>query len=279
MRINGYGAALAIAVSLAASGIATAQTIAAPESIKKAGVLAFCAELADPPAANLSADGVTPEGFEVDIMKAIGASMGMKTDIRNFKFATIFAALDTGKCDAIMSQTSKSAERLEKYNFIDYRRQGSGLLVPKGNPNNLKTYLDLEGRRVAVLQGSANERRLREANTKLESEGKKPMTITSLGSNVIAFQELDLGRVDAFVSGSLTLSYFLSRRPGRFEIGGIPVPPTTLGMIIAKADVDKAQAIQASVDALVTSGEMGKIVEKWGVGEGTTLCGGSIKCD
>jgi polar amino acid transport system substrate-binding protein len=278
MRMSCFSAVVANAIVFLA-GAAVAQTVPVPDSIKKAGELSFCSELGDPPAANFAMDGVTPEGFEVDIMKAIGGAMGVRTDIRNFKFATIFAALDTNKCDAIMSQTSKSAERLQKYNFVDYRQQASGLMVIKGNPQNLKTYLDLSGRRVAVLLGSANERRLKEANEKLAGEGKKPIDITSFGTNVVAFQELDLGRVDAFVSGSLTLAYFLTQRKGRFEIGGMPVPPTTLGIIIPKQETEKARAIQAAVDMLVTNGEMRKIVDRWGVGEGTTLCGGTIKCD
>src|ERR1700720_338891 len=100
----------------------------------KAGEISFCSELADPPAAYLATDGTTPEGFEVDIMQAIGQALGVRADIRNYKFAAIFAALDSGKCDAVMSQTSKSPERLQKYIFIDIRQQGSGLLVKAGNP-------------------------------------------------------------------------------------------------------------------------------------------------
>ncbi len=263
-----------LAVGAAASGGAAA----ASDVFKKAGEISFCSELADPPAANLAADGTTPEGFEVDIMSAIGRALGVRADIRNYKFAAIFAALDSGKCDAVMSQTSKSPERLQKYLFIDIRQQGSGLLVKAGNPLNLKTYLDLSGRRVAVLLGSANERRLKEANDRLASEGKPPMTITSYATNVAAFQELDLGRVDAFVSGSLTLAYFLTKSGAKFELGGMPVPPTTLGALFPKDQVEKAEAVKAAYSELVAKGEIKKIVDKWGVGQGTSICG-EVACD
>ena len=270
--------ALLVLGLLANCPCAYAQTIAVPDSIKKAGEISFCSELADPPAAYLATDGTTPEGFEVDIMQAIGQALGVRTEIRNYKFAAIFAALDSGKCDAVMSQTSKSPERLQKYNFIDIRQQGSGLLVKAGNPLNLKTYLDLSGHRVAVLLGSANERRLQEANTNLAAQAKAPIEIASYATNVAAFQELDLGRVDALVSGSLTLAYFLTKSGAKFEIGGMPVPPTTLGALFPKDQVDKAEAVKASYASLVASGEIKKIVDKWGVAQGTSICG-EVKCD
>jgi polar amino acid transport system substrate-binding protein len=270
--------ALLVVAQLAIGVAASRGATTASDVFKKAGEISFCSELADPPAAYLATDGTTPEGFEVDIMQAIGQALGVRADIRNYKFAAIFAALDSGKCDAVMSQTSKSPERLQKYIFIDIRQQGSGLLVKAGNPLNLKTYLDLSSRRVAVLLGSANERRLQEANTNLAAENKAAMTIASYATNVTAFQELDLGRVDAFVSGSLTLAYFLTKSGAKFEIGGMPVPPTTLGALFPKDQVDKAEAVKAAYASLVASGEIKKIVDKWGVAQGTSICG-EVKCD
>ena len=259
-------------------GVAACGGVAVASEVFKNGEISFCSELADPPAAYLGTDGTTPEGFEVDIMSAIGHELGLRTEVRNYAFSAIFAALDTGKCDAVMSQTSKSPERLEKYIFIEIRQQGSGLLVKKGNPLNLRTYQDLSGRRVAVLLGSANERRLNEANAKLEAENKPPMIISSYATNVAAFQELDLGRVDAFVSGSLTLAYFLTKSGAKFELGGMPVPPTTLGALFPKDQPGKADAVRTAYAALVAKGEIKKIVDKWGVAQGTFICG-EVKCD
>jgi polar amino acid transport system substrate-binding protein len=142
----------------------------------------------------------------------------------------------------------------------------------------LKTYLDLSGRRVAVLLGSANERRLKEANDKLAADGKPPMEIASYATNVAAFQELDLGRVDALVSGSLTLAYFLTKSGAKFELGGMPVPPTTLGALFPKDQTAKADAVKATYERLVKAGEIRKIVDKWGVSQGTLICG-EVVCD
>lgn len=250
-----------------------------PGPFAEAGKIVFCTELGDPPAAFVMEDGITPTGFEYDLMVALGRAMGIETEIMNFKFATIFAALDSGQCDAVMSQASKSAERLEKYDFVDYRQQASGVLVPAGNPNNITSYLAASGFRVAVLLGSANERRLIAANEELVAGGSEPMEIVTYQNNAIAFRELDLGRVDALASGSLVLSYFMAQSDGRFEIGGLPIAPNTLGIVIPKDQPEKTAAIQAAFDEIVASGEAQQIIDTWGVGAGTMLCTPEHICD
>ena len=52
-----------------------------------------------------------------------------------------------------------------------------------------------------------------------------------------------------------------------------------LGIMVPKTAPAKAAAIQTAWNALVTSGEAAKIIEKWKQQEGTTLCGPGFKCD
>jgi polar amino acid transport system substrate-binding protein len=268
-----------ILAGLFACALPVAALAADPGPFKDPGKIVFCTEFGDPPAAFLDKDGQTPAGFEIDLMKAIGGRLGVKTEIKNFKFASIFAALDAGQCDGVMSQTSKSPQRLKIYDFVDYRAEASGILVKKGNPANLHTYEDLSGRRVAVLLGSANERRLKAANDKIVAAGKPLIDIAGYQNNAVAFQELGLGRVDAFASGTLTLAYFLSMAPGKFEIGGQPIPPTTMGIVIPKAEKAKTKAVGDAWKELVASGQAQKIIDDWKLGAGTLLCGGQRACD
>ncbi len=270
-------AAILSVISIASIGTASEASDAGP--FAKAGKITFCTELGDPPAAFVKDDGVTAAGFEVDLMNAIGDAMGVKTELKNYKFSAIFSAMDAGQCDAVMSQTTKNPERQQKYNFVDYRQQSSGFLVPVGKPKPIKTYDDTSGRRVAVLLGSANEKRLTEANAKLVAAGKTPMIVVTFQTNALAFRELQLGRVDALVSGSLVLAYFAAQSDGKFEIGGLPVAPNTLGIVLPKAETDKVKAVRAAFDETVKSGKAQAIVDNWKVAAGTTICGPAHACD
>ncbi|WP_176086868.1 ABC transporter substrate-binding protein [Martelella sp. HB161492] len=251
---------------------ASAADIAVPQKLQDQGKIIFCSDLKSPPSQYIAEDGQTPTGVAYDMLLGIGDELGLPVEMFNVAFSGIFPALDSGNCNGIMASTSKSPERLEKYNFVDYWSVQSGLLVPKGNPDNLSTFEDLAGKRVAVLLGSANERRLKAANETLAAAGKPEMEIATYPGNTTAFQELDLGRVDAMVSDTLVLSYFMSRSDGRFEIGGTPVPPATLGIIVAKQDVDIANAFRAALDDMAANGKLQAIIDKWGVGAGLSVC-------
>lgn len=247
----------------------------APESLRKAGVIRFCTEIGQPPAAYIGKDGSTPEGFEVDLMKAIGAELGVQTVITNYKLAGILGALDSNKCDAVMATMGVSPERLKKYNYVEYMQGASGLLVPRGNPLKLDTFEALSGRRVAVLLGSSNERRLKEASEQLVKDGKPPINILTYATYAVAFKELEIGRVDAFVSATLTRSYYLARSGGQFEIGGTPVPPNPYGIMLPKWETEKAFAIRDAWRAILADGTVQKTVAKWGAEQGGPLCDGN----
>ena len=240
--------------------------------------IVFCSDLTNPPGHYTEQDGSTPAGVAVEMLQALGREFSVPIEILNLKLAGIFAALDTGKCDAVMSSLSRTPERAQKYNFVDYWAVASGLLVKKGNPGNLRAYTDLSGKRVAVLLGSANHRRLDAINEEFGKSGKPKIDIAAFGANTVAFHDLDLGRVDAMVSDTLTLSFFLTRANGKFEIGGTPVPPTTLGMVTAKSATELAAALRSGLDNINASGEFPQLIKKWGVAEGVILCSTAKPC-
>ena len=267
-------ALIAVAMHLtaaAAQGRAEAQSV-----FIKAGVITFCTQLDQPPADFTGPDGATPEGFEVDIMNAIGRELGLRTAIMNFQYAALAPALDAGICDAVVASTTSTPERLKKYRFIEYMRASSALLVPRGNPLGLRTYADLSGRRVAVLLGTINESRLEEASSRLVAAGRPAIEIAAYQSTPVAFNELQLGRVDAFVSGSLTLAYYLSKAPGRYDLGGLPVAAGNYGIMVPRADVARADVIAKAYSALYHNGTLTGIVKKWGAEKDITMCDG--KC-
>ncbi|NDL62146.1 transporter substrate-binding domain-containing protein [Enterobacteriales bacterium SAP-6] len=253
--------------------------IAAPADIKAKGQLTFCSDLENPPAEGMADDGKTPSGAAVDIMNALGSVMGVKSRIDNYQFSGIFAALDTGKCDLVMASLGKTPERAQRYGLVDYWRVKSGLLVVKGNPLHLASFEDLSGRRVAALMGSRNESVVRQISEKLVSEGKPAVTLVSLGTNVAAFHDLMLGRADAMVGDTVVINYYMSKAKDKFQTVDMPVPAKTWVVAMLKNNTALHQAIQAGRDDLNTSGEMSKIVKKWGIENGVTLCDSQHPCD
>ena len=243
------------------------------------GTLTFCAALQNPPSGSRKADGRTAEGIGPDLMSALAGRMGLRVAMLNYRAAGIFAALDTGKCDAIMASLSRSPERLKRYRFVDYFKISSGFLEPQGTAKQIRAQDDLAGRRIAVLLGSRNEAWLREQNDTFAARGLAPMAIVSLGTNVAAFEDLSLGRVDALLSDSMIINHYMSRHPGRYGISPVSArAATTLGIAVPKAKPQVAVALRSALDALVANGTVSTITRRWGVEKGVTPCSTAAPC-
>lgn len=273
------GVSTALLYAFGSTSAAPADPIKLPSSVQASHELRFCSDLSNPPAEGVADDGATPKGAAVDVMKGIGEELGVTTKISNFQFSGIFGALDTGKCDLVLASLGKTADRAKRYKLVDYWSVASGLLVPKGNPKHLTTFQELSGQRVAVLLGSRNANVLRGISEKLQAGGKSPIDIVALGTNVDAFQELALGRVDAFSSDTVNINFYNTRGRGRFEIGGVPVPPITWSIAIPKDNEPLRQAVQAAIDRMNSDGKMKGIVKWWGIEAGVGLCSSAQPCE
>lgn len=276
-------AAATLALSACSSGGATSAPSAAapsaaapstggaaitpPDAVKTAGKLVWCVDVSYPPEEFYAADGTTAQGSDVDIANEIGTRFGVTTEIDNTAFDGLVAALKAKKCDLIISGMNDTAERAKEVDFVDYLKVGQGLLVPVGNPKGIHTLDDLSGKAVAVQLGTTNKDALDAANAALTAAGKPAMEIQTFEKDTDAFQQLALGRVDAFSTDSPVVAYYNSKpeNKGKFEIGGTPIDPAPIGIAVNKDNAELKTAIQAAVDAIYADGTLKTITDKWGM--------------
>lgn len=79
------------------------------------GILKIGMEIGYPPMEYLDTDGKTALGFDVDIAKAIGELLGVEVEFINTAWDGIFAGLEKGEYDCIISAVSITDERQAKY--------------------------------------------------------------------------------------------------------------------------------------------------------------------
>lgn len=251
----------------------SAAAIAAPAAIKAAGKLVWCVDVSYPPEEFYAADGTTAQGSDVDIANDIGKRFGVATEIDNTGFDGIIPALLAKKCDLIISGMNSTDERKKQVDFVDYLKVGQGILVPAGNPKAIKTLDDLSGKAVAVQLGTTNKDALDAKNTELQAAGKAPIDIQTFQVDTDAFQQLSLGRVDAFSTDSPVVAYYnsLPDNAGKFEVGGTPIDPIPIGVAVRKEDTDLKAAVQAAFDAMYADGALKAIVDKWGMTDAVVL--------
>ena len=273
--------AASVAPSVAASASAAASAsvapsaaaVAAPDRIKTAGKLVWCSDISYAPEEFYAADGTTAQGDDIDIANAIAKAWGVNVEIDNTGFDGIIPALKANKCDLIISGMNDTPKRAAEVDFVDYLKVGQGILVPVGNPKGIHTLDDLSGKSVAVQLNTTNQDALNAENDKLKAAGKPVIDIQAFQADTDAFQQLALGRVDAYSTDSPVVAYYnsLPANAGKFEVGGTPIEPIAIGIAMRKDDTGMKAAVQAAIDAMYADGSLKSIVDKWGMTNAVVL--------
>jgi len=240
-----------------------AVAIQPPANIQSAGKIVFCSDITYPPEESYKEGTTTPEGSDIDIGDNIAKRMGVKARFDNTGFDGIIAALLAKKCDAIISGMNDTPERLKQVAFVDYLKVGQSFMVKKGNPENITGIASLAGKSASVETGTTNKDYLDEQSKKLQSAGKKPISVVTFPKDTDAANALKTGRVDAYFGDSPPVAYYVKTDPSSFEVGGNPINPISIGIALRKSDTQLQSAVLAAVAAMYSDGTMTRIVSKW----------------
>jgi polar amino acid transport system substrate-binding protein len=241
-----------------------AASITPPAAIAEAGKLVWCVDVSYPPEEFYAEDGTTAQGSDIDIAADIAERFGVTSQIDNTGFDGIIPALKAKKCDLIISGMNSTDERKQEVDFVDYLKVGQGIMVPIGNPEGIASLEDLSGLAVAVQLGTTNKESLDAVNETLAAAGKATIDIQTFDKDTDAFQQLSLGRVDAYTTDSVVLAYYLNvpENDGKFEIAA-NIDPIPIGIAVRKEDSELKAAVQAAIDAMYADGTLEQIVDKW----------------
>lgn len=141
-------------------------------------------------------DAKTPSGytgFDIDLVQAIADKADRTLEVKVTPFDGIFAAMDAGNCDAVVSSVTITDERKQNMNFTEpYFDSDQSIMVLKSNAEKYTTLADLAGKNIGVQSGTTGEEYVK-ANT---PDGA---TITALPGAADLFAALDSGTIDAIV--------------------------------------------------------------------------------
>lgn len=197
------------------------------------------------------------QGFEVDVMNAVGEKTGLDIAFETMSFSGLIGALDAGRIDTIANQITITPEREARFAFSQpYVIDGAQVVVRKGN-DTIKGVEDLKGHTVAVNLGSNFEQLLKELPYSDEIE------IKTYEANIA--QDTALGRVDAFVMDRVSSAQLIAESPLPLELAGAPF--SEIRNALPFRDDAEGRALRDRVDAALTElkqdGTLAEISVKW----------------
>ena len=257
--------AAATTASYDVSKIPTVDEIAAlvPDDVKERGTLRNGASADYAPAEFLGDDSQTPQGYDVDINKALAKVMGLNEETTNHaEFPTIIPALGT-KFDVGISSFTITSEREEQANLVSYVQVGSAYGVAAGNPKNFDPANPC-GKTIGVQTGTAQEDYATELSDKCVADGKDKITImphdlqTDIATKVIG------GQYDATFADSTVIGYTANLSSGKIEQVGDVVESAPQGVAVSKNDEQLTQAVQKAMQYLMDNGYLKDILTTYG---------------
>jgi polar amino acid transport system substrate-binding protein len=249
--------ALLVLVTLVVAGV-----YAGPKSqsggglTMKAGVLTVGMEIGYPPMEYFDTDGKTPIGFDVELSKALAAKLGLAFEYVDTAWDGIFAGVDTGKYDCIISSVTYTEERAAKFNFTKPYVANSQLLVVRKDARvKPKTLEQVQGLRLTYQAETTSDAMAAEW---IEKSGAK-VEVFEYDKVMNCFDELTLNRVDVILVDSVVAAEYLSRPNNPFEITAEVSNDEVLAVCLKKGNDALTEALNKALDELYADGTLKKI--------------------
>src|SRR5205807_7600359 len=116
-----------------------------PPAVKSKGTLTVASDASYAPNEFIGPDGHTVIGMDPDLMKALGAVMGLGIKVINVPFASIIPGMAAGKYDVGASSFTDTKAREKQVDFVTYLDVGESFLTKTGSGVAPKKLSDLCG--------------------------------------------------------------------------------------------------------------------------------------
>jgi arginine/lysine/histidine/glutamine transport system substrate-binding and permease protein len=223
------------------------------------GVLRVGTEPAFPPFEMQAPDGKGFTGFDIDLFNAIGEEAGLEIQFQSIPFDGLIPALQSQTIDAAISGMTITAERGQTVDFArPYFQSGLAIAVTKENKGEIKSFADLENKKVAVAIGT----------TGAQEAAKIPgVELFTFDNSALALQELSNGKVDAVVNDSpVTLYAIKVGNLNNVEVVGELLTEEYYGIAFPKGSPNVAK-VNDALDELLKTDRYRDLYQKWFSGE------------
>lgn len=197
-------------------------------------------------------------GFDVDLMRAIAKAEGFDVKFINTPWEGIFATVDKGDRDIIMSGITITEKRKEAVTFSKpYFLAHQLILTDKST--KIEKLGDLTKGSVAVVSGSAGDVAASDAF------GKGSTRIRRFDNTPLALEELSQGGVVAAIGDVGVLAFYARNNPQKqFNMARDPsFKEQYFGIAVKKGNQALIDKINAGLDKVIANGQYNEIYRKW----------------
>ena len=194
-------------------------------------------------------------GYDVDIIKAVAQKAGLKIKIVNTPWTGIFAALNNGDVDLVISGVTINDKRKQSYDFTaPYFEARQLIAVPQSS--NVKSLQDLAGKKVGVVTGSTGD------DISSRAFGKTNPDIRRFESTPVVISELANSGLDAAIGDNGVIAFRVQEHKTLKTVSDPSFPKEYFGIVVKQGNKALQDKLNAGLAAIKADGSYATIYKK-----------------
>jgi polar amino acid transport system substrate-binding protein len=211
-------------------------------------------------------------GFEVDMLETLMKNLGWQYKLVTSDFNGLIPSVQSGRVDMVVSDVYDTEERDKVVDFVDYLENSFAVLVRGDDAGQVSSYLDLCGKTMGILTGSAPEVDAAKAASKQCTDaGKDPIEAKSFPNVAQELPPLAGKRIDAILEEFTSVSYIEKTTKGKFKVAFPDDESRTRVGIVVQQDSDIRDDLIKAVKEYVASPAYRENAKKWGIQDDALL--------
>lgn len=206
-------------------------------------------------------DGETGEltGFDMDLIRAIGAELGIEVQIDNISWDGLIPALLNNNYDAVIAGVTITEERAASVDFSEPYFESVLTIVTKANADDVASLDDLGNKIAAVQINTTGDF----TASDLQDEGKLK-SVSRYDTVPDAMQAVMIGAAQVVIVDLPVAEAYLAANPGAPLKHVGPVSANEFyGIAVNKNNPELLEKINAALLALKENGTYEQIYQKW----------------
>lgn len=195
-----------------------------------------------------------PDGYDVDLAKALAKEMGVKLEMVNTTSANRIPNLQTNKVDVVFCNFTRNLERAKEIGFTHpYVVASEAMLVRKNS--GIQSAHDMAGKTIATVKGSTNGDEVRNLGIDVK--------IQEYDSSQAAILAVKQGQADAMIEDNNFLAYQAKLDPSLAVTNEALVPLEYNAFGVKQGDQVWTNYLNEFLFEINASGENAQLYEKW----------------
>ena len=195
-------------------------------------------------------------GFDVDVIKAVAQKSGLTVRLVNTPFTGVFAALNNGDIDLIISGVTINDRRKQSYDFTaPYFEARQLIAVHAASP--VKSLQDLAGKKVGVVTGSTGD------DVASRAFGKTSANIRRFDTTPLIIAELAAYGVDAAIGDNGVIAYRVQEQKTLKTVSDPGFPKEYFGIVVKQGNAALRDQLNAGLAGIISDGSYARIYRTW----------------